>query len=149
MGRHATKTRLSIDRNGVPKNDPTRLAVLDAIPHPKIVWSNSPRIHIQRVLQHVGLAGCFERIIGLEDTNYRTKPRSDVFAFIQEMFAQHSPIIFCDNSLENIETANTHGWRTIWFCPESKKEESDNCRYFAVHTFGEIVKVLDDNKRGP
>ncbi|NLG84783.1 MAG: hypothetical protein GX493_09320 [Firmicutes bacterium] len=54
--------------------DPALAAVLDRLPWPKVVFSNSPGWQIARVLSFLGLETRFERLFGLEFGDYLGKP---------------------------------------------------------------------------
>ncbi|KAG4948120.1 hypothetical protein JHK85_041964 [Glycine max] len=51
------------------KPDPVLRGILLSLPVPKIVFTNSDKVHASRVLHRLGLEDCFERVISFETLN--------------------------------------------------------------------------------
>ena len=78
--------------------DPELGNFLASIPLPKAILSNSCRIHIDRILNKLGIAGNFEYIFDIRLNNYRGKPHRDAFLRAMEaMNARPETTLFIDD----------------------------------------------------
>jgi len=57
---------------------------ITALPGRKIVYTNGPRIHAERVVAARGLAGCFDALYGIEEANFLPKPERAAFEIVFE-----------------------------------------------------------------
>lgn len=59
--------------------DPTLRDRISALPGKRVVFTNGPRAHAERVADARGLAGVFDAIFGIEDAHFIPKPERAAF----------------------------------------------------------------------
>jgi len=64
--------------------DPALGSLLDSLPYPKSVFTNSPREHAERVLAKLGVADRFEAIYDIRFCGLRGKPRAESYRRVCE-----------------------------------------------------------------
>jgi HAD superfamily hydrolase (TIGR01509 family) len=76
--------------------------------------SSSYRANIARVVQGLGLSGCFEAIAGSEDVLFRVKPAPDVFLHVaQRLGLPPSACLVLDDAEKGIVAATRAGMQSI------------------------------------
>ncbi len=118
-------------------SDPGLRGILLAMPGPKVVLTNNPSEYARGVLEHMGIADCFERIFGMRELGFHLKPDSRAFGSVRQQFPHAEEIVFCDDHAEHLDEARRQGWRTVWYHPEDKIEDS-KCNHPAISSFGEM-----------
>ena len=108
-----TYLRIKLDECGIAAPDNLRLAVLNSIDARKVVFTNNPSAFARRVLSYVGLETCFIDFVGMEETGLCEKPNPQAYKVVENRHKGYNRIIFCDDSLKNLETARSMGWTTI------------------------------------
>lgn len=81
--------------------DPGLGALLDSLPMPKAILTNSPREHALRVLDYLGVRDRFEHIFDLRFNEYQGKPLRSAYARALDRIGR-SPgeVLFADDLLE-------------------------------------------------
>lgn len=64
------------------EHEPALAAQIEALPGRKIIYTNGPQIHAERVTAARGLAGLFDAIYGVEHAEFRPKPEREAFEMI-------------------------------------------------------------------
>lgn len=126
---------------GVIEPRPDVRGMLLAIPLRRIVLTNSNREHASRVLAHVNLADCFERIIDIRAMNFINKPDPQAYRTALEMLGvgAHEVILVEDTPI-NTRPAKAMGMTTILVdCPTS-----DDADYYVADVLevGPLVRQL-------
>ncbi len=82
----------------------------------KIIFTNADIHHADRVLDALGLDGCFERIIDVLDTAPYCKPQPEAFQAALQLCGNLRPeeCILIDDGVRNIAAAREVGLYTIW-----------------------------------
>ena len=94
--------------------DPLLRGALEEIPLPKVVFSNSPKEHVARVLRVLGIDHCFQEVFDLRFSGYLGKPNT--FSYRQLMEAldvKAEKCIIFDAKPANLETAKKMGFWTV------------------------------------
>lgn len=138
---NSTYLRVDFEKCNVPKNDHVRKAVLDNILAEKIVFTNNPAVFARRVLSYVGLEENFSSFVGMEEAKFFGKPDPRAFKIVEARHPKCSRIIFCDDSLKNLDVAHQMGWVTIWYRPRSADVET-NDKHIIINSFSDINGVL-------
>ena len=89
--------------------------MLEAIPQPKWILTNSDKPHATRVLGALELNDLFEDIFDITIMNYQNKPNPAVFQKAL-IFAGNLPpdqCVFVDDIPHNVAQAKALGWRTV------------------------------------
>jgi putative hydrolase of the HAD superfamily len=121
--------------------DASKLGVLSSIGARKIVFTNNPSFLARRVLSLMGLADCFSDFIGMEETNFYSKPDPKAYKFVEARHRGYDRIIFCDDSLENLETARKLGWTTIWYKPQGAGVEMES-GHLVISLFEQLKGIV-------
>ena len=103
--------------------DPELIRSLSALPGRKVVHTNGPRSHARGVLEACGLAGCFEQVIAVEDTGYRSKPTPEAFALAwRKAGLDPAQAAMVEDHADNLREPHSRGMRTIWLAPPETDE---------------------------
>ncbi len=105
----------AIDIDALLAPDADLLAMLRALPHEKIVFTNGSGPHAERVLARLGVRHCFADVFSLERVRYVPKPQRAAFEHV--LAALGVPPRRClaiDDRLDNLRTAAALGMRTVW-----------------------------------
>lgn len=103
-----------IDLDGLRRNDPLA-AALAGLPGRRIIHTNGPRHHAERVLDAIGIADRFDQVIAIEDTGYRPKP--DPLAHDQAVDLgafRPAEAAMIDDMAQNLAHPAALGMTTIW-----------------------------------
>ena len=136
-----TYLRIKLDECGIAAPDNLRLAVLNSIDARKVVFTNNPSAFARRVLSYVGLETCFIDFVGMEETGFCEKPNPQAYKVVENRHKGYSRIIFCDDSLKNLETARSLGWTTIW-CKQQNARPEAGTGHLVISSFEELKRVL-------
>jgi len=99
--------------------DPGLRAAIDALPGRKIVYTNGPRIHAERVSRARGLDGVFDALYGIENAGYRPKPERAAFERIITLDGSTASngAMFEDDA-RNLTAPHEMGMKTIHVSPD-------------------------------
>ena len=82
-------------------HDPGLGALLDSLPMPKSILTNSPQEHALRVLDYLGVRDRFEHIFDLRFNGYEGKPVRSAYARALEKIGRRpEEVLFADDLLE-------------------------------------------------
>ncbi|WP_238139350.1 pyrimidine 5'-nucleotidase [Roseateles aquatilis] len=95
------------------------LAWLRRLPGRKVLLTNAPQRYAQRVLEALGIAPCFERVLSVEHMrmfgHYRPKPDARMYAHVcAQLRLAPSRCTLVEDSAPNLKTAHALGMRTVW-----------------------------------
>lgn len=95
-------------------------ARIDALPGRKVIYTNGPRIHAERVSAARGLEGAFDAIYGVEHADFRPKPERAAFerVFALDGITPESAAMFEDEP-RNLEAPHEMGMKTVLVAPET------------------------------
>lgn len=136
-----TYLKIKLEECNIVAPDITRFAVLDSIKSNKVVLTNNPATYARYVLSYIGLADCFIDIIGFEETGFYGKPNMNAYKAVENRHRGYQRIIFCDDSLTNLEAARKLGWITIWYKPPNMNSENGK-DHLVINSFEELKKLL-------
>jgi pyrimidine 5'-nucleotidase len=127
--------------DGVLTADPRLRAMLLNIPLRRAVLTNADITHALRVLKHLDIQDCFERVIDIHALSYRNKPDPLAYRLAMEMLGvQPREVIFVEDTPANTRAARAIGITTVLIeCPPS-----DAADYFldSVLDVGTLVAEL-------
>lgn len=136
-----TYLKVDLEKCNIPKSDPVRKMALDDILTKKIVFTNNPSVFARRVLSYLGLADCFSDFVGMEETCFFGKPDMRAFQIVESRHPNYDRIIFCDDSLKNLEMAHQMGWITVWYRPLKADNGETNGKHLVINSFNEIRDI--------
>lgn len=88
---------------------------LRAIELPKVVFSNSPREYIERVLKVIGIDGLIEGIYDIRFCDYFGKPNPDSYRkVLSHLRVSGDECIFVDDTRVNVAAAEGVGMTAVW-----------------------------------
>ena len=91
--------------------------ILNNLKSPKYIYSNGTYGHVKEILYKMNLRGMFDKIYA-RDTIPFMKPYMESFKFIEQdirkYYNDRNKYYFFDDRLENLKTAKSRGWNTIW-----------------------------------
>lgn len=95
--------------------DPLLAETLNRYQQQKYIFTNADRSHALRVLDRLGIAGCFQGIIDIYDVAPYCKPMEEAFATAMRISGETDPArcVFIDDSPRNLAGARTAGFYTI------------------------------------
>lgn len=136
-----TYLKIRLDECNITTPDIIKLNVLNSIDSRKVVFTNNPSVFARYVLSYVGLETCFSDFIGIEETEFCEKPDPRAYRVIENRHKEFKRIIFCDDSLNNLEIARKLGWITVWCKPQNAGIEAGQ-GHLVISSFEEIRRIL-------
>ena len=113
-----TYLKIKLEECNITTPDIAKFNILNSIKSRKVVFTNNPSIFARYVLSYIGLAECFSDFIGMEETRFCLKPDPNAYRVVENRHREFNRIIFCDDSLVNLEAASKLGWVTVWCKPK-------------------------------
>ena len=110
-----------IELDGVLTADPQLRMMLMDIPLRRAVLTNSNIEHALRILRHMDIYDCFERVIDIRALSFRNKPDPLAYRLALEMLrVEPHEVIFVEDTPVNTRAARAIGMTTILIeCPPS------------------------------
>ena len=148
-GLHKTKM-IDMDRfidEGFDLNYPSLKADLDvvaylkALPGRKVVFTNSPQCHAQKVLKALGLNSVFDEagIFDVVRLNFESKPKSSAFDFVlSQLGVAPQNCVMVEDSLSNLKVAKDFGMTTVSVYAEGQKPP------FVDHGYPDLKSFLSN-----
>ncbi len=100
--------------------NPSLGRVLAALPGRKLVFTNASRGHADRVIDRLGIAGCFESVYDIADAGYQPKPEPASYAgFIARHDIEPARACMIDDMARNLVPAALFGMTTVWIRSDS------------------------------
>jgi len=120
--------------------NPALDTMLASIPLRKAVYTNSTSEYGWRVLQALGVAGHFERVIGIEETGLRNKPYRDAYERTLALLgAQGAECIMVEDTARNLRPAQDLGMTTVLVSAEPNEGVD-----FVVEGVLEVGRVVSE-----
>lgn len=95
--------------------DPSLAAAISALPGQKMIHTNGPRDHAERVLKARGLTGLFSDIIAIEDTGFVPKPNPlSTSVFLEQTGISPDSAIMLEDQAANLMEPARLGMATVW-----------------------------------
>lgn len=90
--------------------------MLSKIPLRKAIFTNADRLHAKRVLEALAVDQYFETIIDILDVKPFCKPMRESFEIALKKIGVNQPssVLLIDDSMRNINTAQSLGMPTVW-----------------------------------
>lgn len=130
-----------VELHGRIDPDPKLREMLLNIPLRRAVLTNSNIEHAERILKHMAIRDCFEKVIDIKALGYMNKPHPKAYAQALEMLGVPAhEVIFIEDTPMNTAPARALGMTTVLIdCPHS-----DSADYFldSVMEVGELVEKL-------
>jgi pyrimidine 5'-nucleotidase len=97
------------------KPDPVLQKLVQSLPQKKWIFTNADAAHANRVLDLLGLEGCFNGIIDVRANNFFCKPQLEAYRSALEHAGETDPTrcVFLDDSARNLAPATQLGFFTV------------------------------------
>jgi putative hydrolase of the HAD superfamily len=94
-------------------------AALRALPGRKFILTNAPRAYAERVLGALGIGGCFEALISIEDMHVfgelRPKPDARMLrTLLARLRVPATRCVLVEDTLQHQKAARRVGMKTVW-----------------------------------
>ena len=110
--------------------DPALARAITALPGRRIVHTNGPRAHAERVLTVLGLDHAFERVITIEDTGYVPKPAEQAHRTAVDLVAiAPAAMAMIDDMAPNLHHPAAMGMTTIWLDHHADESGHDHVHH--------------------
>lgn len=130
-----------VELNGRIDPDPKLREMLMNIPLRRAVLTNSNIEHAERILKHMAIRDCFEKVIDIKALGFLNKPHPKSYEqTLQMLGVQADEVIFVEDTPMNTAPARALGMTTVLIdCPNS-----DSADYFlsSVMDVGPLVDSL-------
>ena len=91
--------------------------ILNNLNSPKYIYSNGTYGHVKEILNKMNLTNSFDKLYARDTISYM-KPYVESYKFIEQdirkKYNDRNKYYFFDDRLENLQTAKSRGWYTIW-----------------------------------
>ncbi len=88
--------------------------MLSLVPLRKVVYTNATREYGERVLGSLGVAGDFERVVGIREVGLRNKPYRDAYERLLALLDAAGPeCVMIEDSARNLRPAKELGMTTV------------------------------------
>lgn len=89
--------------------------VLMALPGRKLIYTNGPFSHADRILKHLNIDHHFEEVFDIIDSDYLPKPDMRAYQkFITSHDVDPTRAIFFEDMARNLAPASEMGMKTVW-----------------------------------
>lgn len=124
--------------------NPTLRRMLEKYPQRKVIFTNADTNHANRVILSLGLEGCFDQIIDIQDIDPFCKPQVQAFTKALGIAGVESPsqCVMIDDALRNLQAASEVGLYTIQIGTESCPEGINA----AIRDLIDLPKVIPLNE---
>ena len=99
------------------KVDENLSRILNNLNSPKYIYSNGTYGHVKEILNKMNLTNSFDKLYARDTIPYM-KPYVESYKFIEQnirkKYNDRNKYYFFDDRLENLQTAKSRGWNTIW-----------------------------------
>lgn len=93
---------------------PELAAMLESIPLERAVYTNATKEYCERILRRLGVAHCFQHVIGIEQVGLRNKPYRDAYERLLVLLGATGPeCVMIEDSARNLRPAKELGMTTV------------------------------------
>jgi len=127
------------EADSLPRDDKLR-GLLAGIPLPKAILTNSPREHVDLILDKLGIADLFTDIFDVRQCGFKGKPQKEVFDHaLNKLGVSASEVLFIDDNPHNVEVFISFGGNGLVFDENDVHGGSSLPR---IRELNEIVKYI-------
>ena len=130
------------------QKDPSLRSLLESLPQAKWVFTNSDSKHANRILEILGIEGCFQGIIDIYATNFHCKPEEIAFRKAMEIAGINTPsaCVFVDDNERNILSAQKMGFFSILINDNQQTQEGIVHQIKTIHNLVTFPELWDNKK---
>lgn len=131
-----------IDLAHIDKDPDLRARITD-LPGRKVIYTNGPQIHAERVTEARGLSGIFDAVYGVEHAGFRPKPERAAF---EEVFALDGIVpleaAMFEDDHRNLQAPHDMGMKTVLVGPEHP-HQVDHIHHQTQDLTGFLSQITD------
>jgi putative hydrolase of the HAD superfamily len=129
-------------RQYISRNEPLK-RLLDTLPFPKVILTNSDQAHSKRVLDILEIQDCFSQIIDIIALSPYCKPEEQAFEKAITLLGNPDPhdCVLFEDSPVNIQAAKKFGFTTV----QVGREEASSESHYRVHDICKIDGLFDES----
>ncbi|MEM7269995.1 MAG: pyrimidine 5'-nucleotidase [Pseudomonadota bacterium] len=106
--------------------DPGLRSAIDALPGRKIIHTNGPLSHADRILAARGLTGLFDAAYGIEESGFLPKPDLAAFQAIWRLDGlDPAGAAMVEDDVRNLSVPRAEGMRTLWVTETPREADVD------------------------
>lgn len=134
-----------VERKILP--DPELQKLLQSIHLPKYIFTNASAAHAERVLQRLGIAGCFDGMIDIIRLQYSNKPEPEAYRRALRIAGDPQPgtCILIDDTLRNLKTGAEIGMKTVQVGLEQDDTFSPDFQIASIYDLINVLPELNDS----
>jgi len=103
---------------------PKTRKIIQKIPGKKVIFSNSPALHVHRVLKHLGLDDLFEEVFDVTQVDFEVKPGQVFYDYVlDKLQVPAEKCAMVEDSAKNLEPARAMGMTTILVNHTEEKQQ--------------------------
>jgi len=127
------------EADSLTRDDKLR-ALLEAIPIPKAILTNSPKEHADLILDKLGVADLFTYIFEIRQVGFKGKPQKEVFDnALNKMGVSADEVLFIDDNPHNVEKFISFGGNGLLF---DENDVHADCALPRIRKLGEITEYI-------
>jgi putative hydrolase of the HAD superfamily len=131
------------EADGLPP-DPALRDILEALPLPRAILTNSPREHADRIINKLGLSGLFTHIFDIRGNNFRGKPNPGAYLrALEVMGAEAAEVLFVDDSPSYVEGCRALGAQGVLLDEDDAQPAYPGRRIRHLRELGGIIAELN------
>jgi len=121
--------------------DPNLRARITALPGRKVIYTNGPKIHAERVTEARGLSGIFDAVYGVEHAGFLPKPERAAFeaVFTLDGLVTDQAAMFEDDN-RNLKAPHEMGMKCVLVGPEHG-EDADHIHHQTQDLTGFLSQI--------
>jgi len=130
--------------------DPALRQMLLSLPQRRWIFTNSDGNHVQRVLNILGLQGCFEGVIDVRAVDFNPKPTLPAYQLALQLSGEDDPsrCILLDDAPRNLAPARQMGFFTV-LVGSDQPHPAANLSIASLQRLPQAMPELwEDNHRG-
>lgn len=129
--------------------DPDLKTMLSELPEKKYIFSNASNDHCQKVLDFLGLQGCFTAIYDINYFNFRPKPEIEIYQeLLDDIGTRPETGVMIDDMEVNLKPANDLGMATILIDPAPGPLPKSNTACHRLKSLAKLPQILDGLRIG-
>ena len=119
-------------------------AALGRLDARKVIYTNGPLDHAERVMDRLGVAHHFEGIFDIVEADYRPKPKPEPLQAMLKKFAvDPTSAVMVEDIARNLEPAHAAGMTTVWVRSERRIQRGDKDGPHIHHVTEDLVAWLE------
>ncbi len=123
--------------------EPEMHDLLISLPQQKWIFTNADANHATRVINHLGLSGCFDGIVDIRALQFVCKPEAIAYQRALQYAGNPAPeaCVMLDDSIENLKAAQQLGFTTIWITPNGN---SNPAARYSIHEITQLRNIMPE-----